>query len=162
MPTAKRIRIIKKIQDDGASRFISLARTGGRYHWDPRPGTYYLEWWEGAQRRREVAGDSPSAAIAARRRKQIELADGRPPTSLPEQPLEAEAPLTSTPIREARQMFLTHIEAHSPDKPETVRRYRQVLEHFERLLGQRGFVEAITRADIDDYEVHRRQEQSQR
>ena len=59
-------------------------------------------------------------------------------------------------------MFLTHIEAHSPDKPETVRRYRQVLEHFERLLGQRGFVEAITRADIDDYEVHRRQEQSQR
>src|SRR6266508_147305 len=119
MPTAKRIRIIQKIQEDGASRFISLARTGGRYYWDPRPGTYYLEWWEGAQRRREVAGDSPSAAIAARRRKQIELADGRPTTSLPEQPPEADAPPTSAPIRAARQIFLTHIEAYSPDKPET-------------------------------------------
>ena len=164
MPTSKRIRIIKKIKEDGSRRFISLTRTGRRYHWDPRPGTYYLEWWEGAQRRREVAGDSPSTAIAAQRRKQIELADGRPTSPL-ERPPEAEAPTTnttSTPISEAKQVFLTHIEAHSPDKPETARRYRQVLEHFERLLGHRQYVEAITRADIDDYKVRRRQEHSQR
>ena len=162
MPIAKRIRIIKKIHEDGAKRFISLTRTGGRYRWDPRPGTYYLEWWEGTRRRREVAGDSPSAALAAQRRKQIELADPPPGTSQPERLPEADLPPSVTPISEAKQMFLTHIEAHSPDKPETVRRYRQVLEHFERLLGYRQHVEVITRADIDDYKIRRRQEQSQR
>jgi hypothetical protein len=54
-------------------------------------------------------------------------------------------------------MFLAHIQAHSPDKPETVRRYRQVLDHFERLTGHRKHVEAITRADIDDYKIGRQE-----
>jgi integrase len=59
----------------------------------------------------------------------------------------------------------TSLHTRRPDKPETVRRYSQVLEHFERLLGTnltKGFIESITRADMDDYEVRRRQEQSQR
>lgn len=50
------IRIIKKILQDGGWPFVTLARNGSRYEWDPRPGTYYVEWWEGAPRRREVAG----------------------------------------------------------------------------------------------------------
>jgi integrase len=37
-----------------------------------------------------------------------------------------------------------------------------LLEHFERHLGHKRFLEAITRSDIDDYRVNRCQEQSQR
>src|SRR5258708_39486930 len=71
MPILKRIRVIKKIQEGGAWRFVSLKRAGKRYVWDPRPGTYYLDWWDGGQRLREVAGDTSSQVIAAQRRKQI-------------------------------------------------------------------------------------------
>ena len=60
------------------------------------------------------------------------------------------------------RQFRTHIAAHSRDKPGTARRYSQILEHLERLLGTKGFIESITRADVDDYKVRRRQEQSQR
>jgi len=35
--------------------------------------------------------------------------------------------------------------AHSPDKPETVRRYEQVLDYFERILGNKKYVEASDR-----------------
>ena len=63
---------------------------------------------------------------------------------------------------EARKLFSAHVAAHSPDKPETVRRYSEALTHFERILGHREFVETITRADIDEYKIKRRQESSQR
>ncbi|MGC8758862.1 MAG: hypothetical protein ACP5VC_02785, partial [Bryobacteraceae bacterium] len=42
--------------------------------WDPRPGQYFLEWWEGPQRRRQSAGQTPAEALEAVRRKQLELA----------------------------------------------------------------------------------------
>jgi len=160
-PILKRIRVIKKIQEGGAWRFVSLKRAGKRHVWDPRPGTYYLEWWDGGQRLREVAGDTPSQVIAAQRRKQIDLAGGahEEPDAKPQV---EEKPKSSTPLAEAKELFLAHIQAHSPDKPETVRRYRQVLDHFERLTGHRKHVEAITRADIDDYKIGRQQEQSLR
>ena len=40
MPILKRVRVIKKIQEGGAWRFVSLKREGKRHVWDPRPGTY--------------------------------------------------------------------------------------------------------------------------
>lgn len=171
MSLKRSVRIIKKIQEDGRWRFVSLKRNGSRYVWDPRPGAYFLDWWEGDARRREHAGQTPSQALAAQRRKQNELAgalvlNGRQPPSpangrdhLGPEAEEATAP---TPISEAKRLFLAHVEAHSPDKPETVRRYRQVIEHFERLLGHRKFVEGVTRADIDEYKITRRQEKSER
>lgn len=163
MAATKTIRIIKKIQQDGAWRFVTLARNGSRYEWDSRPGTYYIEWWEGARRRREVAGNTPSEALASRRRKQGGIvAEAEPEAPPTRNEVAAAAPSTETPIPEARKLFLTHIAAHSPDKPETVRRYSQVLEHFERLLGSKGVIESITRGDMDDYKVSRRQEHSQR
>lgn len=161
MPIAKRVRMIKKIQESGAWRFVSLKRTGKRYVWDPRPGAYYLEWWDGGRRLREVAGETASQAIAAQRRKQIELAGGA--QQEPEvKPQIEDKPKSTSSIADAKKIFLAHIQAHSPDKPETVRRYSQVIEHFERLLGHKKNVEAINRADIDDYKIRRQQEQSLR
>ena len=70
MDAKKQVRIIKKVRDtDGVWRFVSLDRAGKKYVWDNRPGTYFLEWWEGRKRKHEVAGQTPSEASPS----------GRPP-----------------------------------------------------------------------------------
>jgi len=70
MKAQKSVRIMKKIRTaPGIWRFVSLNRAGQRYVWDPRPGQYFLEWWEGPKRRREAAGSAPSEALEAQRRK---------------------------------------------------------------------------------------------
>jgi hypothetical protein len=173
MNARRSVRIVKKIQMDGMWKFVPLARNGTRYVWDPRPGAYYLDWWEG-RRRKEYAGETPSAALTAQRRKQHELAGALllQEPGLPVLPQNSHAPPVienqteqhggQTLLEEARDLFVAHVAAHSPDKPETRRRYRQVLEHFERHVRERRFVEAITRADIDEYKIRRCREQSQR
>lgn len=109
--------------------------------------------------------------IAAKRRKQDELRlpgciASRPKSAIVTQaetePETKPVAYTRTVLAAARDQFLKHIEAHSPDKPETARRYRQVLEHFVRLCGRREFLEEMKRADIDEYKIARRQEKSER
>ncbi len=54
MRSKKRVRVIKKIRvSSGVWRFISLQKNRNRYVWDDRPGTYFLEWWEGKKRLRK-------------------------------------------------------------------------------------------------------------
>jgi hypothetical protein len=135
----KRVRIIKKVRiTEGVWKFISLDRIGQRYVWDRRPGYYFVEWWEGTKRRRQGAGVTPSEATEAQRRKQLELIGG-----LLEQgavpPAVDEA--SATRIDDAVRLFGEHVRAHSPGKPETLRRYEQVLRHFARTSGQRKYVE---------------------
>ena len=161
MAFKKRVRIIKKIRENaGVWRFISLDKVKGRYIWDKRPGYYFIEWWEGRKRKRSLVGLTPTQAIDAQRRKSNELI-GELITlnggAVPSAPKEG----TATLISDAVRMFLDHIKVHSPDKPNTHRRYQKVLEHIERVLGKRKYVEAITRADIDDYKAARSKETSQ-
>lgn len=155
----KRVRIIKKVRIAGGLwKFISLDRIGSRYVWDKRSGYYFLEWWEGKKRRRERAGITPSEAAEAQRRKQHELVGelleqgGVPPTA-------DEA--SATRISDAVRMFADHVRNHSPGKPETLRRYEQVLGHFELASVRKKYVEAITRADIDEYKTKRSTEPSE-
>jgi integrase/recombinase XerD len=155
----KRVRIIKKVRIAGGLwKFISLDLIGSRYVWDKRPGYYFLEWWEGKKRRRERAGITPSEAAEAQRRKQHELIGellgqgAVPPT--------ADDP-SATRIGDAVRMFADHVRTHSPGKPETLRRYEQVLGHFERASVRKKYVEAITRADIDEYKIKRSTEPSE-
>jgi integrase len=160
MPVKKAVRIIKKIREDsGTWRFVSLRHAGTRYAWDKRPGHYFVEWWEGSRRRRQVAGQTPSEAMEAQRRKRNELvgelmlgSNGKPA-----------APAETTPLTllsDAIDMFLQHVRVHSPDKPRTVKRYTAALDHVKRILGRKMFVEAITRPDIDDYKAVRSGESS--
>jgi integrase/recombinase XerD len=162
MALKKRVRLIKKIREaEGLWRFISLHKIHGRYVWEKRPGYFFVEWWEGKKRRRQREGNTPSEALEAQRRKGNELvgemlaAGHEPPNS--GEPGEVSATL----MRDAAEMFLGHVRVHSPDKPKTVQRYRKVLEHAERILAKRKFVEAITRSDIDDYKSARSNECSQ-
>ena len=161
MAAVKRVRIIKKIRvSSGVWSFISLKRAGHRYAWDSRPGVYFVEWWEGSKRRRQSAGTTPSEATEAQRRKRNEIAGERvlggkgAPAPVP-----SETPLT--PLAGAIEMFLQHVRVHSPDKPRTAKRYTAVFDHVSRILGRKTFVEAITRADIDDYKSQRMSESSE-
>jgi hypothetical protein len=153
----KRVRIIKKVRITGGIwRFISLDRIGRRYVWDKQRGYCFIEWWEGRKRRRERAGDTPSQALEAQRRKTNELigemAVGGRTFSPPEEIG------TVTPIERAIELFREHIKAHSPAKPATLQRYNQVLYHFQRILGNKKYVEAVIRSDIDDYKIARSHE----
>ena len=158
----KRVRIIKKVRVAGGLwKFVSLDRIGKRYVWDKRPGCYFLEWWEGRSRCRERAGITPSEALEAQRRKRLELL-GKLLAGGDTSPSESKEE-TATSLADAIDTFIDHVKAHSPDKPLTVRRYRQVLDHFERLIGKnKKYVEAITRADIDDYKIKRSAESNGR
>ncbi len=161
MAFKKRVRIIKKIrQGPGLWHFVSLDRVKGRYIWDKRPGYYFIEWWEGKKRRRQLIGHTPAEAIEAQRRKSHELIGELVTGNGRARPQEAKEG-TATPIADAVRMFLDHVKVHSPDKPKTHQRYRKVLEHAERFLGKRKYVEAITRADIDDYKAARSRQTSE-
>jgi hypothetical protein len=70
----KKVRIIKKVRtDEGEWKFISLDKIDNRYVWDKREGYYFLEWWDGKKRCRELAGRTPSEALDAQRRKKNEI-----------------------------------------------------------------------------------------
>ena len=159
MKTGKRVRIIKKIREQsGVWRFVYLQRNGNRYVWDKRPGTYFLEWWQDGGKRRQSAGQTVSEAIEAQRRKRNELI-GELVSGGKEVVVEEQSP--GTTIAEAKAMFLDHVRVHSPDKPKTFQRYWKVLEHFEQTIGKRKFVEAVSRADIDDYKTSRSKQKVQ-
>lgn len=79
-------------------------------------------------------------------------------TGTREAPKQVEAQFTL--LADAITLFLDHVRVHSPDKPRTVRRYSNVLDHAKCLLGRKLFVDAITRPDIDDYKAIRTAESS--
>lgn len=154
MAAVKRVRIIKKIREaEGGWRFISLKKIGTRYAWDNRPGYFFVEWWDGRKRRRQLAGETPSEAMEAQRQKRHELIGESLMGGKKAPPELSEG--SATPLTGAIQMFLQHVRVHSPDKPRTARRYAAVMDHVGRILGARTFIEAITRADIDDYKARR-------
>jgi integrase len=160
MAATRRIRIIKKIREaSGVWRFVSLKQAGTRYAWDERDGVYFVEWWDGGKRCRERAGETPSEAMEAQRRKRHELV-GESVLGGTREPIpQTEAPLTL--LTAAVDLFLQHVRVHSPDKPRTSRRYGAVLDHLKRILGAKLFVEAIKRPDIDDYKIARSAESSE-
>ena len=165
MAHLKRVRIIKKVRvSSGVWRFVSLKKSGSRYVWDRREGRYFVEWWDGPKRRREVAGTTPSEALEAQRRKRNELIGEAVSGG---KRIEAAHEDSATPLVEARESFLSHVRVqakplrHSPDKPKTHQRYSKVLEHFERHIGAARLVETVTRLDIGDYKEVRSQSCSQ-
>jgi integrase len=162
IPTArrtpsKRVRIIKKVRlAGGVWKFISLDRAGDRYIWDRRQGYYFVEWWEGRNRRRERAGETPSQALEAQRRKRNELigelVSGAPSVN------PVDGTRVGMTVADASKLFGEHVRTHSPSKPRTLERYQGVLAHFARILTNKKYVETITRSDIDDYKVARSRE----
>ena len=92
---------------------------------DKRLGHYFLEWWDGKKPCRENAGETPSQALEAQRRKTNELIGEMLTGATRLKP--AEEGGTATPIAKALELFTEHVKTHSPAKPATHQRYRQVL-----------------------------------
>jgi integrase len=153
----KQVRVTKKIRTAKGWQFISLPRVNNRYVWDKREGYYYIEWWEGRKRCRQIAGQTPIQATEAQRRKRNELI-GEMATGGRQRLGPSHEQDAFTRIPDAVEFFTTHIHTHSPAKPRTLERYKEVLSHFERLIGRRKYIEAITRLDIDDYKIDRSKE----
>ncbi len=154
----KQVRITKKIRTaKGVWQFISLQRVNSRYVWDKREGYYYIEWWEGRRRCRQLAGQTPTQATETQRRKRNELIGEMATGGRQRLPL-AHEDEAFTRIPDAVEFFTTHIQTHSPAKPRTLERYKEVLSHFERLIGKKKYVEAISRLHIDDYKIARSKE----
>ena len=102
MQAGRKVRIIKKVKErSGVWKFVSLLRIGTRYMWNKRPGYYFLEWWQGKRRCRQLAGSTPTDA---QRRKRNELigeliAEEKSSPSrkrIPDQPRRAANPLLRT------------------------------------------------------------------
>ena len=154
----KQVRITKKIRTaKGVWQFISLQRVNSRYVWDKREGYYYIEWWEGRRRCRQPAGQTPTQATDTKRRKRNELIGEMATGGRQRLPL-AHEDEAFTRIPDAVEFFTTHIQTHSPAKPRTLERYKEVISHFERLIGKKKYVEAISRLHIDDYKIARSKE----
>jgi hypothetical protein len=110
----KSVRIIKKVRESsGVWRFVSLKKAGARYAWDDRAGNYFVDSWEGPKRRRELAGQTPSEALEAQRRKRNELAGDNELAGELMLGGKAEAKPTAetalTPLKDAIEMFLQHV-----------------------------------------------------
>ncbi len=115
-----------------------------------------MEWWDGRNRRRERAGNTPSQALEAQRRKRNELIGELLSGTSRVNPLDAQQ--VGTAVADAVKLFAEHVRIHSPSKPRTLERYQEVLAHFEQILPSKKYVEMVTRSDIDDYKVARSRE----
>jgi hypothetical protein len=102
-------------------------------------------------------GTSPTEVLEAILRKRLELAGAL--VLQQSDVIEPDEEMSyGTPIGEAVETFLTHVRVRSPDKPRAAVRYGSVMDHFERLLGRKAYVEALTRADIEEPKTVRSQE----
>ena len=138
----------------------------GRWQWEPLPrnrrsGSYvwakaksnhfYLVWREQNRRHYQKAGSTPAAAMEAQKRKEFELA-GRAvlarggKISKPK----SEASLT---IEAAVADYLDFIKKKK--RPNTLKRYRAVLNHFRAFFKPYTHLSAIEPSDIDAFRDER-------
>ena len=73
-----RVNIVKQVKVDGKWVLRSIPRkSSGHYDWSMLPdGTYFIEWRENGQRKREPVGITAAQAIEAQRKRRHEL-EGR-------------------------------------------------------------------------------------
>ena len=99
---------------------------------DKRLGHYFLEWWDGNKRCRENAGEKHGREAAEKAHGDADRQGARA-------------------LHRARQDALPrqacHPSAVSPGP-----------RHFERILGKKKYMEAVTRSDMDDYKTIRSRE----
>ena len=137
----------------------------GRWQWEPIPknrrtGSYlwsstksnhfYIVWREQKRRHYMKAGSTPAEALEAKRRKEFELAgravlqDGNPIPRLQNGGFTIEAAVAD---------FSDFIK--NKKRPNTHKRYRAVMAHFQKFFKPFTVVSAITPGDIDAYRDER-------
>ena len=144
-----RVNIVKQIKVDGKWVLRSIPkRPSGHYDWNALPeGTYFIEWRENGQRKREPAGITAAQAIEAQRRHRHEL-EGRRWNPAPS-PAEAQ-PDKGTSLQALIDRYLGQIEILK--KPNTYRKYECVLQRFgKHFLGRK--LTDISVEELNDFVV---------
>ena len=125
----------------------------GAYLWSKAESDhFYLVWREQDRKHYEKAGTTPAEVLEAEKRKEYELA-GR--GVLERGWKAAKATKSGIAIKTAVADFLEFIKTKR--RPNTLKRYRAVMEHYRRFFRTYMYVDAITPADMDAYRDERLQ-----
>jgi integrase len=146
-----RINILKRIKVDGRWKMVSIPRRkdNDSYDWKSLPeGRYLIEWWERGKRRRQGAGITTAEALDAARRKKHDL-EGKA-LGLVESVEEPEP--KRAPLHLAVKKYLEVVEALK--KPNTLRKYKAVLERFSEFFTPHTTPQSITADDLNQFMVH--------
>jgi integrase len=146
-----RVNIVKQIKVDGKWVLRSIPKKpSGHYDWTVLPeGTYFVEWRENGQRKREPAGITASQAIEAQRKRRHEL-EGRRWTPVPASAESRGEAGANLPVQALIDRYLGHVETLK--KPNTYRKYECVLQRFgEHFRGRR--LADITIEELNDFVV---------
>ena len=144
------VNIVKQIKIDGNWVLRSIPKKpSGTYDWTALPeGTYFIEWRENGQRKREPAGITASQALEAQRKKRHSLEGHRwNIRSSVAQPSEDAA---NSPLQALIERYLEQVETLK--KPNTFRKYECVLQRFGEHFRGRTLSD-ITVEQLNDFVV---------
>ena len=140
-----RVNIAKQVKTQQGWRNVALARDApGRIKWSSRSGRYIIEWRENGRRHRAAAGDTPSDALEAQKRKRLELEAQE--TGLELVGLEEEERLPLTKVIES---FLKDIKTFR--KPSTHQKYEYILGLFSEHVAPKSDARDVTGEDIKKF-----------
>jgi integrase len=149
-----RVNFLKQIKEDGRWRLISIPRKpNGRFNWKALPeGRYFIEWYEAGKRKRQAAGHTVSQVREAARRKKHDLEAKELGVKSFETP---EKTTKEIPLHSAKKEYLRIVEGLK--KPNTLRKYRAVLNRFVEFLPDKSTAQSISNEDLDGFMVHLKQ-----
>jgi len=145
-----RVNILKRVKIGARWKLLSIPRNDkGNPNWAALPeGRYFIEWYLGGKRRREFGGTTVAQALESQRRKRHEL-EGRH-LGLPGFEKAGEHP-KNLPLHIAVSKYLDQVQTLK--KPNTLRKYRAVLERFSEYFANRSHVQDVSADDLNQFIV---------
>ena len=142
--------ILKRVKIGARWKLLSIPRNDkGNPNWAALPeGRYFIEWYLGGKRRRAFGGTTVAQALESQKRKRHEL-EGRH-LGLPGFEKASEQP-KNPPLHIVVSDYLDPVETLK--KPNTLRKYRAVLERFAEYFTNRSNVQDISAEDLNRFIV---------
>lgn len=142
-----RINILKKIKSGKNWTIVSIPKNkDGSNNWKALPnGRYFIEWYEAGKRKRKAAGITVAQAKEVARRKRHDLEGQALGLIDPSKEIE------STPLHVAVKKYLGLVEGLK--KPNTLRKYRTVLNRFLDFFSSKSNAQSITADELNEFMV---------
>ena len=157
----RRVNILQYVKTpSGQWQWAAIPKNSrtGKYLWSKATSDrFYIVWREAKKRRYQKAGTTPSEVLEAKRRKEFELAGRAVLESGRRIPKHDELGFT---IADAVSDFLEFVK--NKKRPNTLKRYRAALLHFQNFFGPGMLVTAVTPADLDAFRDERMGEKNNR
>ena len=142
-----RVNILRQIKTASGWQNTALERDDrNRIKW-PSRARFLIEWRESGRRRREAAGETPSEALEAQRRKRLELEAKA--TGLNVSDPEEEEKAASLPLTQTIDGFLKDIKTFR--KKLTWQKYEHILELFAEYAAPKSDARDITAQDVKGF-----------